>query len=609
MYDTPPLFGANHDALLFLIDAAAKSVALLLAAAVACGLLRNTSAATRHLIWTSALGALLVVPVLSQVIPGFAIPPSWTSLSWMRAELWSTNDAAPLAQTAQLNSKGSAEERLGPSSMSKPESIEHRATSGLSVGGLAAATATSIGLLWGAGVALCLLPLVLGAWLTALMQRKYPAVNHDALGASVKELAERLSIRSPQLHIGPTGIMPMVWGLRRGHLLLPADSAQWDFVRLRAVLLHELSHLRRRDPLWMLIGQLARAAYWFNPMAWLAVNRMRVEREQACDDCVLNGDVRPSDYAVALLELVSNRRVPGAGGVTLSMGAPSRIEVRLRSILDANRNRQGVTRPTAISILAATCLAIGALSTARASSGETREVKSPPAVAANDQQRGKQATSPVPTKETTPNFLMLPITTDLQRHLVVFGPGKEAANGKAFVLLNGMSVIAPDGKLDEASLRLNELRKGLEPYRDPDAGIVYFMVYYDSSQPAEGSKELLMWALQGFGRNIGFKNSIVSNSYQGEDYEWTRIIQPASSNTDEGDEAMSGDDRVRAYPVRTRLSRILSGNSDCVIDYLTPFNTASDVPLAPGVKKTIKELTSRMELKERKNLLIRVTSP
>src|SRR5688500_10053605 len=60
-----------------LADAALKGAVLLAVAAVAAVALRRASAAARHLLWSLALTAVLLVPVLSAVLPGWRVLPRW----------------------------------------------------------------------------------------------------------------------------------------------------------------------------------------------------------------------------------------------------------------------------------------------------------------------------------------------------------------------------------------------------------------------------------------------------------------------------------------------------------------------------------------------------
>ncbi len=70
-------------------------------------------------------------------------------------------------------------------------------------------------------------------------------------------------------------------------LLLPDAAENWPLERRRVVLLHELAHIKRLDWLTQTLAYIAGSLHWFNPLVWLAARRMRVEREQACDDLVL----------------------------------------------------------------------------------------------------------------------------------------------------------------------------------------------------------------------------------------------------------------------------------------------------------------------------------
>src|SRR5258706_13668826 len=72
------VFGASS---LLLVDSAVKGTALLLVAGVLAMMLRRDSAATRHLVWLLEIVALLVVPVLSAMLPGWRVLPEWAGVS------------------------------------------------------------------------------------------------------------------------------------------------------------------------------------------------------------------------------------------------------------------------------------------------------------------------------------------------------------------------------------------------------------------------------------------------------------------------------------------------------------------------------------------------
>ena len=103
----------------------------------------------------------------------------------------------------------------------------------------------------------------------------------DRLSAAYGLKRPAVLLRTRTLHMIAT------WGIRRPCVLLPSDAERWDEPRIRVVLAHELAHVCRRDWLVQTMADVIRAAFWFNPLFWIACRRLRRESEQACDDAVL----------------------------------------------------------------------------------------------------------------------------------------------------------------------------------------------------------------------------------------------------------------------------------------------------------------------------------
>ncbi len=99
----------------------------------------------------------------------------------------------------------------------------------------------------------------------------------------------RVNKRKVRLKITSNGTSPAVCGLFRPVILVPCNLAPSLGSRhLRAVLLHELAHIKRGD-LWMNRMQtILQVIYFYNPILWLANSRIRKVREQAVDETVLS---------------------------------------------------------------------------------------------------------------------------------------------------------------------------------------------------------------------------------------------------------------------------------------------------------------------------------
>jgi beta-lactamase regulating signal transducer with metallopeptidase domain len=363
---------------LLLMDSAIKGTVLLALAAVAALLLRRDSAATRHLVWMMAIIALLIVPALSATLPQWRVLPNW-----MSAPIPSVAATDRVSPSPVPRSIGDVIEIPVGATFATPVEVDQTTAPAVQpVISVPDSQSTrmapkeiptpivwnwswmkAIPLVWAIGFVVLMLRLSAARWMLwnserhasdigrqvapqiAIVSRSDSATTHDPIVIAMTALCSQLKIRRPvTLLIHPRKTIPVVWGIVRCRLMLPAAARQWSDEQLQSVLMHELAHIQRGDTLVQLLTQIACALHWFNPLVWFAAWRLDVERERSCDDLVLASGVRPSAYAAHLLDIVSGlspARWTQACG--LAMARKSSLEGRLTAVLGKDRNRRGVS--------------------------------------------------------------------------------------------------------------------------------------------------------------------------------------------------------------------------------------------------------------------------
>lgn len=260
-----------------------KSTVVLLAAAGIVKAMRTGSAAARHLVWSSGVILLLLLPL------GLLLPESLT-----------------IAPSSTIVTSAIA---------SSTERIAARVSVPMILSGL-----------WALG-ALLLLVRLFFSWCKVQRLLRHAAPPEWLDGCRVR--------------FTPEVPGPLAWSFGGGTILLPLEAGKWNRLTLSAALRHEAAHLARRDCQILLLAEIARCIYWLHPLMWYALRRLRIEQEYAADDAAVQSGMYATDYARQLVELARSGRsellLAGAGTYGL-------LTTRVKTILNEKRNQQMQTR-------------------------------------------------------------------------------------------------------------------------------------------------------------------------------------------------------------------------------------------------------------------------
>lgn len=328
-----------------LLLAAVRGSIVLLIAGIAATVLRSRPAALRHSIWSLAIASQLALPIVALLMPQRTVDFGPIGAAFTRVAATVTTAARTPSDRVSVNQPNQKQ-------AATPQSAGQQLPSGLNSSSRSADISSALGLLtliWGAGALLMLLRFGIG---TILVARETQRANRPISREWVLlagQIQEEMDLqREAVLLWGTRREVPYTWGIVSPVVCLPADADKWSIGRLRIVMIHELAHVERFDTFGEFIAQLALVIFWFNPLLWLAVRRMRTEREHACDDRVLTRGVKPSTYVEELVMMMksigSGSIAPGFGAI--AMAQRTQFEARMFAVLDERANRHAVGRRT-----------------------------------------------------------------------------------------------------------------------------------------------------------------------------------------------------------------------------------------------------------------------
>ena len=295
----------------WLILLAAKSLLIAGGALVLLKLLKSRSAADRSWIAHLALGALLLLPIASFVLP---------SLDVAGPEFLVGSETAPSPAPAPV---AASQEAIAPSADAVAAGSEAPAAA---IDWPFWAYVAPAGLLLLLTIAALVRLFVLKArarvlvdapWLTALARaQSRMGFKHGTALLTSNELPS-----------------PISWGVVRPVILLNTEASE-STDEAEAIITHELAHVANLDWAKLMIARVATALFWFNPLVWLLAREAHQLREEAADDAVLATDIEDTEYARLLVGVARHEcrgLLIGAHGVAPARNSLAR---RVKRVLD-----------------------------------------------------------------------------------------------------------------------------------------------------------------------------------------------------------------------------------------------------------------------------------
>jgi beta-lactamase regulating signal transducer with metallopeptidase domain len=305
---------------------------------------RARAAAVHHAVWTAVLSAMLLMPFLRTALPPFRLPllPFSTQSTLLQ----------PMPSPSNL-----VGDTMRAGNTAKAQFFQSE------TGSITSRWPVMMLALYAAGALLLLLRQSIGYFMAGSLVRR-----SQLLGTTdVVALKHRLpsGVRIPDLRRSSLVRVPIVVGVLKPSIILPADWSAWKEEKLAVVLAHELSHVQRCDSLVRFFSTFNKCLYWFHPLAWWLDRHLSELAEQVSDDSALVAVADRRKYAEVLLGFAATAS-KGAGRVRwagLAMASTSYLGVRIERILSSREAAADrLARRTLVLLLIAAPLA--AVSTA-----------------------------------------------------------------------------------------------------------------------------------------------------------------------------------------------------------------------------------------------------
>jgi beta-lactamase regulating signal transducer with metallopeptidase domain len=197
---------------------------------------------------------------------------------------------------------------------------------------------------WLCGVTVAFLRLLVGMWRAARVVRRARPADAALRRRLLGGMAKASGRHAIDLRISRRDCSPFCWQIGRPAVILPesllgADAPVAD-AELRAVVQHELGHLRAGHPLQLFLQRVVECLHWYHPLVKRAAKCAAAQREFAADQAAASNRQEAIVYLKALLTLcqVAATPRPLPAGLPL-VAAPSLLQQRAARLVRRDWNR------------------------------------------------------------------------------------------------------------------------------------------------------------------------------------------------------------------------------------------------------------------------------
>jgi beta-lactamase regulating signal transducer with metallopeptidase domain len=206
---------------------------------------------------------------------------------------------------------------------------------------VSAGVARGIAAFFAATMLIGLLRIVL-AWVAArrVVGESQEILLGDDAQALMEECGRRLGVGLPVVAESAAVSSPAIVGVLAPVLLVPEGFAGYADDDLRAVLLHEMAHIRRRDYGANLLCEMVALPVVWHPVAHVVRRRIRSTREMVCDGIAADAMGSAYAYALSLIEL-AKACVVDAGVQPMAVGlfTNNNLEERVMQLIQTKQTK------------------------------------------------------------------------------------------------------------------------------------------------------------------------------------------------------------------------------------------------------------------------------